>query len=73
VGDDENRHAPIARQTQQQLQDRRRPDDLHAGRVLRPADGVADRARLVRAALLPEGLATFRNAPAAYRSPTSRA
>ena len=27
---------------EQQLQNRRRPDDLHAGRVLRPADGVAD-------------------------------
>ena len=44
---------------EQQLQDRRGADHLHAGRVLRPADGVADGAGAVRA----------RRWPAARRRP----
>ena len=47
---------------EQQLQDRRRADHLHAGRVLRPADGVADRRRAVRARAFASSVsATFRN------------
>ena len=34
---------------EQQLQDRGGADDLHADRMLRPADGVADRGRAIRA------------------------
>ncbi len=41
---------------EQGLQDRGRPDDLHAGRVVGPADGVAERARALAAGVLGEGL-----------------
>ncbi len=41
--------------TEQQLQDRCRPDDLHPGRVLREADGVADGAGALRSGRAAEG------------------
>src|SRR5262249_17624312 len=41
---------------QQQLQDRRGPDHLYAGRVLRPADRVANGAGAVGAGVVPQRL-----------------
>src|SRR5262249_37445511 len=44
---------------QHQLQDRRRPDHLHADRVLRPADGVANRPGAIGAGVVVERLGDF--------------
>src|ERR1043165_7074816 len=47
---------------EEELQDRRGADDLHAGGVLRPADGVADRGGLVAARGAGEDIGDFEEA-----------
>ena len=54
---------------EQQLKNRRGANDLHAGRMLRPADRVADGRRAFRSGGAAEGVGDARNASAGRRRP----